>query len=129
MSFDRDEDWEPHVKETCNERVRNAAPNLQELRRAALSIEQVTGDEHWDLFLSMVKARIEEKAAERDKAVEVLKNSDDFTIEPLINQKLAARLFGREVEVLEWVIEQPKIIMEKGERAKELLETVDETTH
>ena len=129
MGFDRDEDWTPAVEEKEKERVRRQAPDLRAQGRAALSVSQVTGDKHWDQFLQVVQAKIEERTVERDRASEALNKSDDFSTEILINQKLAVRLFGREIEALEWVIGLPKIIMEKGERAKELLGKLNETTH
>ncbi len=129
MAFDRDEDWTPALEEKAKERIRRQAPDLRAQERAALSTVYVTGDEHWDYFLQIVQAKIEGLTVERDKATEALKNSDDFSTEILINQKLAVRLFGKEIEALEWVIELPQIIMEKGERAKELLGKLDETTH
>ena len=129
MAYDRDEDWAPALKEKAKEQIRRQAPDLRAQERAALSTSQVTGDEHWDRFLEVVQARIKECAVERDKAAEALKNSDDFSPETLVKQKLAARLYGKEVDALKWVIDQPRIIMEKGERAKELLGKLDETTH
>ena len=129
MVPDRDEDWTPHLEKKAKEQIRRQAPDLRAQEHAALSAAYVTGDEHWDHFLEVVQAKIEKSTTERDKAAEALKNSDDFSTEILINQKLAVRLFGKEVEALEWVIELPQIIMEKGERAKELLGKLDETTH
>jgi formate dehydrogenase maturation protein FdhE len=128
MAPDRDEDWTPFLDKKEKERVRKQAPDLRAQGRAALSASQVTGDEHWDRFLQVVQARIEECAAERDGAAEALKNSDDFSPETLVKQKLAARLYGKEVDALKWVISLPQIIMEKGERARELLGKLDETT-
>ena len=89
---------------------------------------QVTGDEHWDLFLSIINDTVLGKIGERDVALEELKTSDDFTTEALINQKLAVRLLGREIEALEWVMALPKEIQEKGDQASKLLGTVTETS-
>jgi hypothetical protein len=128
MAYER-KDFDDLMEKQGIERVRRLAPHLRAQEHAALSASQITGDEHWDHFLEVVQARIKVCITERDKAAEALKNSDDFSPETLVNQKLAARLFGKEVKALEWVIELPKIIMEQGERAKELLGKLDETTH
>lgn len=129
MRPDRDVDWRAHVAAASSQRVRASAPDLRTVRRAALSAAQVTGDKHWDLLLSVVKARIEDLHAQLEVAFANLKNSEDFTPSEVINQKLAVRLLGREVEALEWVIELPKSLMEKGDSARKLLGTVDESAH
>jgi hypothetical protein len=128
MAYER-KDFDDLMEKHGIERVRRLAPSLRAQEHAALSASQITGDEHWDHFLEVVQARIKVCIAERDKAVEALKNSDDFSPEILVNQKLAARLFGKEVKALEWVIELPKIIMEQGEQARKLLENIDKPTH
>ena len=129
MPPDRDEDWQPRVRERKAESLRRSVPDMRAMHHAALSIAEVTGDEHWDRFLEIVQGRIEELRIERDKALDQLKTSDDYSVEGMINQKLAVRLFGISIEVLEWAVGLPKEILEKGERAKGLLGTVDETAH
>jgi hypothetical protein len=128
MAYDRGE-FDALTEKQQKDRIRRQAPDLRAQEHAALSVSQVTGDEHWDRFLEVIQAKIEKLTAERDKADLALKNSDDFSPDTLINQKLAVRLFGKEIEALEWAIDQPRIIMEQGERAKELLGKLDETTH
>ena len=126
MAFDRDEDWVPRRK--SEEAMRRSIPDLRARHHAALSISEVTGDEHWDRFLEIVQGRIVDVTKMRDEALERLKTSDDFT-ETLINQKLAVRLYGRDIEALQWVVRLPKDILEDGDRAKELLGSIDESTH
>jgi len=119
MGFDRDQDWAPRQK----------VFDIGTIQRAALSASYVTGDEHWDAFLEMVNASLVSRRDGMDQAVEALKGSNDFSPESLIRQKLAVRQLGCEIEALEWVIGLPKLIMEKSDKAKELLGTVDETSH
>ena len=127
--WDRDRDWAPHVKEKRKEQALHSASNLRALGRAELSISQVTGDEHWDSFLQLIQGRLEEKRAQRDQASTALEESNDFSPDVLIRQKLLARQHCLEIEALEWVIGLPKIIMEQSAKAKEPLGTVDETAH
>jgi len=129
MAFDRDEDWVGREKTGKADSVRRSIPDLRAKHHAALSIAEVTGDEHWDRFLQIVQGRIEEVTQMRDEARNRLETSDDFSAESLINQKLAVRLYGRDIEALQWVIGLPKDILEDGDRAKELLGTIDESTH
>jgi hypothetical protein len=103
-------------------------PELQAIRRAALHAGAITGDAHWDFFLSVIKEKIETKQAEVKAASEKLLYSDVFTTEDLINEKLTVRLIGREIEALQWVIELPQQLQEQGDRATELLGTIDESS-
>ncbi len=127
--WDRDRDWTPRVKEKSNAQALYSASNLRALSRAELSISQVTGDEHWDSFLQLIQGRLEEKRTQRSQASTALEESNDFSPEVLINQKLIVRQLGCEIEALEWVIGLPKFIIEQGAKAKELLGTADEIAH
>lgn len=122
------QDFDTRVASLAHESTRKNKKNLQIIQRAALSAAQVTGDEHWDFFLSIVNEKIELKQAAMDEAVESLKTSDIFDPEEMINQKLAVRLLGREVEALQWVTELPKKLQEQGDTADELLGTIDESS-
>ena len=128
MAYDRTA-YDEVAKGIQKRRIRENRKNLQTAQRAGLSATQVTGDEHWDHFLSIVKAKIEKLEEEVAVAVELLKTSDEFSTEALINQKLAVRLLGREIQALNWVIELPKTIMEQGDKASELLGSIDEPAH
>jgi len=128
-NFDRDQDWEPHRSALSKSRLRLAKPDLQALHRAGLSANEVTGDEHWDFLLSILKGKLEDVEKERAAAREKLEDSENFDPGELVRQKLVVRLSGREIDVLNWVIGLPKELMEKGDRAKELLGTIDESAN
>jgi hypothetical protein len=128
MRPDRDQDWAPRLHSLSQSETKERRPELQAIRRAALHASEITGDEHWDFFLSMIKEKIEAKQAEVESASDRLINSDIFTTEDLINAKLTVRLLGREIEVLQWVIELPVQLQEQGDRASELLGTIDKSS-
>jgi hypothetical protein len=126
MAFERKE-WLDRQRESADTKIKERSGQLQAAKRSALSAAQVTGDEHWDHFLSIVNERLESKRNEVSLALDLLKNSDNFSPEDLINQKLAVRLIGREVDALQWVSELPQALLEQGDRAKKVLESIDET--
>jgi hypothetical protein len=128
MRPDRDIDWATRSLRKRDDRITERRSELKAVERAAISASHVTGDEHWDFLLSAVKAKIEALEGTREAALDLLKTSDDFTTEKLINQKLAVRLLGREIEALQWVIGLPKELMEQGDQAKQLLGSVDESS-
>jgi len=127
MRPDRDLDWGVRLKSLSQQKAEKQRENLQILRRAAISSAHVTGDEHWNFFLSVINAKVKTLREQRDTAAESLKKSDDFSPDTLINQKLAVRLLGREIESLEWVIGLPKELQEQGDQASELLGTIDKS--
>ena len=128
MRPDRDRDGTPRLASQTQQSLRRTPKNRPIIKRAGLSAAQVTGDEHWDFFLSVVNQKIKEKQAAMDEAAEALKTSDIFDPEELIHQKLAVRLLGREVEALRWVTELPRILQEQGDQADELLGTIEESS-
>ena len=129
MRADRDLDWAKVLEERGRTPIQSRRPQLEELQRVAADLEYLTGDAHWDTLRSMVQAKLTVLRASRDTKREILENSDNFTTEDLINDKLAVRLYGKEIETLEWLIGLPKTIREQGDQAKQLLETVDEKPH
>ncbi len=128
MRPDRDQDWETKLREITTTQTEERRPELLGMNRAALHAKAVTGDEHWDFFLSIVEEKIEKRQAEVKAASDRLLNSDVFTTEDLINEKLAVRLLGREIEALQWVIELPAQLQGQGDRATELLGTIDKSS-
>jgi hypothetical protein len=128
MAFGREE-YEELQKTEKIKKIRSRSNELQAAKRAALSATQVTGDKHWDHFLSVVNERLERLQNEVDLAFDLLKTSDNFSPDDLINQKLAVRLLGREIQALTWVIELPQQLLEQGDLAKQLLGSINESTH
>ena len=127
MANDRG-DWEKVVAERKKEKVKAQKGELGAMQREALAAEYVTGDEHWDLLLTIVMAKIEKLQGQVKQAMNSLEFSNDFSPEVLINQKLAVRGAGREIEALQWVIGLPQTLKEQGDWAKELLGTIDESS-
>lgn len=128
MRPDRDRDWVARTEALTKQETVRRKPELLGIKRAALSAESVTGDPHWDLFLSIVNERIKDLQGQLNVAMESLKTSDEFTTSELINQKLAVRLAGKQIEALEWVVKLPAQLMEQGDQSKQLLESIDETS-
>ncbi len=124
--FDRERDWEGRAKPLGKP---DRTQDIQAVQRAALEASHVTGDDHWDFFLSALQARVEGLTSQRDIARNTLENSDNFLPADLINEKLAVRLYGVQIELLEWVMDLPNTLMEQGEQSKQPTGTVDETSH
>jgi formate dehydrogenase maturation protein FdhE len=126
VAYEREE-FEKNQAERKKKEVKQRRSELGAMQREALAAEYVTGDEHWDLLLSIMMAKIKNLQGKIDEATEALKTSDEFSPEVLINQKLGVRLYGARVDELEWLISLPQILKEQGDRANELLGTIDES--
>ncbi len=122
---DRDVEWKDHVDSKTEASTRAREPELRALKRAGVSSENVTGDEHWDMFLSILQEKLEALTGTRDQAAELLLNSDVFDTAQLISQKLGVRLYGTQIEILEWVMGLPKHLMEQGDQSSKRLGTID----
>lgn len=127
MAFDRDRDWKGRSGEVADARRAQRITELRRAQRAALAAQHVTGDESWDHFLSLLQERLNTAKERMGLVVEKLQNSNDFTTEALINQKLAVRLLGVEIEVVEWVMGLPRELVEQGDRASQLIEQSGES--
>jgi hypothetical protein len=123
MAFDRDRDW---VSKTAPLGTQRRAVDVHAVRRAAVEAGRLTGDESWDFFLSALQAKRESLVNQRNTARELLENSDNFTPDSLINEKLAVRLFGTQIDLLDWVMDLPNTLLEQGERVKQVAENADE---
>jgi hypothetical protein len=120
-------DWAAHLEKQHEKRLERRTVEAQSLKRMALSAGRVTGDEDWDRLLSVVQERIVTYAGVRDQALESIVKSDEFSSEALINQKLAIRMLGAQIEALEWVIGLPKELKENSDRANKSVESVGES--
>ncbi len=99
---------------------------LQQLQQAQVEADKLTGDPHWDLFLSYVAAAAEraEQAAENIKSLILQPNMVGH--DELMMAKI--ELAEAEAQARAWrqVIALPADIRESGEQAKTLLERMDE---
>ncbi len=98
-------------------------------QRAALSAQQVVGDQHWDMMLSIMQARLDLLTERREEAGKELQESESFDPEVLIKNKIEVRLLSREIEALEWVMRLPQEVIDQGVEASKLLESIGEPTH
>ena len=85
--------------------------------RAAVSTENLTGDEKWDVFMQLIQGSKEElSTALASKTAEILNpNTFDMT-----HSKYYIMKYAGMIEALDWVMTLPKTIKENGDAAKKL---------
>lgn len=124
MTFDRQE-YTDHIAEKTKERANGQRTNLEIMQQAAVKASHLTGDVHWDTYLTYIQHAREALESERDNAVLLLKAPEMVDANEIMVLKIRiARLeFG--IGLLIGVVSLPKDIQEQGEKAAELLARLD----
>lgn len=124
MTFQRDEFHELMEKQG-KERVNGQRTNLEMIRQAALKGEVLTGDQHWDTFLTYIQAAIEKTESVRDAYRMNLEASALVDA----NEIMAIRvgLLEANAMIAAWnaVLQLPKDLREQGGEAEKLLDRLN----
>jgi len=127
MGFDREE-YRQQIAGKAKERITADAKNLHMIERAALDAVAVTSDPHWDLYLSYLQNAIEETKGQKARLMEKLGDSRVVESAEIMHLKLhIAECTGM---LNAWIVARdlPKELMENGDKARSLLEKVEEIT-
>jgi len=89
--------------------------------RAAVSAENLTGTEEWDLFLSYLQKILESSKEQENQFEGRLMSPELFDPEKMSYYKSQVLKFKERTEVLEFVMGFPKQIMDAGEVSKKYL--------
>lgn len=120
MTFER-EDFRKQLAERRKSNVESLRPRLQREVQAAVAAEKLTGSAEWDYFLSLLQQRREEYQKLADAAREVLLHHEVVGHEDLLRAKIAFERAHSVVSALDWAIEQPKAVLERGDTARKVL--------
>lgn len=124
MTFDREE-YTDLIAEKAKDPVNGQRTNLEIMQQAAVKASHLTGDAHWDTFLSYIEAARTALERDRDNAVNLLKAPNMVDANEIMVLKLSiARLeFG--IGLLGGIVSLPKDIQEQGTKAAEILARLD----
>lgn len=121
MSLSRDE-WGDIVAAQKREKAEAHRPQLEMLRRAAVSAEALTGDEHWDRNLSYIQAAIEDTESQRDGFQAIVNDPRTVNGDEMMAAKMAMVECAARIEAFKACLSLPSDLMAMGDQAKELLE-------
>ena len=107
--------------------AKEAFNRAQVLAQASVHAGSLTGDEHWDLFLSYVQFMRDAYETEKQQAVSHLMNPTIVDRDEIIRLKVAIARYSEAVAVLGAVIGIPKLLKNAGDQAAEILEKMKET--
>lgn len=124
MTFEREE-YAELVAERTKQRANGQRTNLEIMQQAAVKANHLTGDPHWDTYLTYIQHAREALESECDNAVFMLKAPEMVDANEIMVLKIRiARLeFG--IGLLIGVVTLPKDIQEQGAKAAELLARLD----
>lgn len=120
MSYERSE-FLKSLGRARKERAQTERTALETLRRSEVAAQNVTGDEHWDHFLSILTARLEDRKKDLSALLDRIAKTDDYTQDALLREKIIARRLATEIETLESVLRLPSEMILHGKQAEELL--------
>ncbi len=124
MTFDR-KDYDESLNGRRAQIVANQATALRTMEQAAVAAEHVTGDVHWDRYLSMATATVEHISGGIAGMRDYLADPNVVDQTEIMKIKLElARLVGMK-EMADGLLRLPADIMKLGETAKLQLAGID----
>ena len=114
---DYDELKEKQAKESLN----GQKGTLEYLVQAEVKMELLTGNPHWDIFLSYIQAHLDGLKDRLFQSRDSLCSSSTVNPDRITSLKLEIAELAGIIKGLEAVMSLPKGIMEEGEKARERL--------
>lgn len=123
MTFDR-KDYQESLKTAQTERFAQKRANFELLVQAAVKAELLTGDPHWDTFLTYLQGAIE--TAQEHLTVWQQRLADPDVVDDVEMRRIKIELIRCRERILAWeaVKSLPRDLMTLGEEAKGLLERI-----
>ena len=110
-------------KKRLAERTQERRPQLEMISQAAVKAELLTGQQHWDYFLSLIEGAIEVTQNHKE-AFERLVMDPATSDEDVKKLRINAFLCAERIMAWRAVMTMPKELIEQGEKARTLLERV-----
>jgi len=128
MRVDREQYAEFCRKKLNGQAGQDSRVHLEALSQAQIKAEHVTGDPNWDTFLSYIQAAVESHEAELKGLKTLLESPDMMDMDEMMNCKVA--IIRRRERISAWnaVIGLPRDIKEHGEKARALLDVMEDIT-
>ncbi len=123
MRVDR-EQYAALVREKANGQDNRV--HLEALIQAEVKVEHVTGDPHWDTFLSYVQAAIEKSEEELGSLKTMLESPHMVAPDDIMRLKIAIVSCRSRLSAWDVVIALPRDIKEHGEKARALLDVMED---
>ena len=123
MTYTR-EDYQELVKEKAKERLNGQKPGLEYLVQAQVKMENLTGDQYWDIYLSYLQDVFERVSTQAGQVRDNLCDPKMVDSNAIMGVKLELAGLNGQIKMLEAIIGLPKAIMESSEMAKDRLKSL-----
>ena len=125
MIVDRDRVTELRQKQQ-NGQAADSRVLLETLSQAQIKAEHVTGDPNWDTFLSYIQAAVESHEEELEQLKTMLESPVMVAPDDIMRLKIAIISCRARLAAWDAVISLPKDIKEHGEKARAILDRIDD---
>ena len=120
MTYTREE-YQELLEKQGKERLNGQKPGFEYLVQAQVKMENLTGDQYWDIYLSYLQDVVERISVQSDHARDRLCNTKMVDPNAIIEIKMEIAGLNSQIKLLEAIIGLPKAIMESADTAKERL--------
>ena len=126
MAFDRSEykELENRKKHDGTVRPTNNSEMLAMMQQSAIKMEQMTRDENWNYFMTLLQSSIDKTKLDRANFFQQLTSPDVSSNELISLLRNYIILSDERIKTLEAVLLLPKQIIENGENAKIVLSEI-----
>ncbi len=125
MSFDRS-DWADVLAARGKDRARAERPNLELLGQAEVRMSALTGDRHWDTYLSYIQSAIETTKLQRTQFETSLMDPDLMDSPEILRLKTHINRCSERIIAWESALSLPVDIIREGSKARGILERLEE---
>ncbi len=114
-------DHQERIERNRSQEVVRQSSELRQVAQAVPAMESLTGQPHWDTFLSLLAGMIEERERHYDGLRESFLDPEMMEHTQLMQLKVESLQVRQTIHTLREVSELPKVLMEEGRRAQKLL--------
>lgn len=116
------DDFKKRTGDKRAEREAAHRPQIEMLAQAQVKTELLTGDAHWDWFLSFLQAAVDHTEGQRDAFAAIIADPKTVQIDTIMEAKIGLAECKARLDAWNAVISLPKDLIEMGQEAKTLLE-------
>jgi hypothetical protein len=119
---DRRERFLEQVKKR-NTRISRGADDyqLRQMTQGQAPMEALTTSPEWEIFRNVIQGEIERLEKALDQLAPTFLNPETTTFEQMLGLKFNALIAGARVDALREVLGMPQVIIEDGEKARDIL--------
>ena len=124
MSFDR-ADYVDFQIATRDDHAASFQRSVVDASQAVPPMESLTGDAGWDLYLSLIQAKIEKAQAHLEALQKEMLEQSTMGYEEMVQAKTRQLLVRQAIETYQECRDIPKVLLDQGREAKKLLREHD----